>query len=240
MNGLFRVRKRDSHVSFAVGIAGERGKLQRVIRGAQIPRRHLGNMLQSFFVRKDIFLAQALMAVGQRLFQRVDNIVVGKVFKFKHTATGNDSGRHRRIRIFRRRTDKDNRALFDSRQKRVALRFIKTVTFVQQKIRTLVVHFQIVTRRFHRLFHVRNPCIDGVELDKLPVRPQSDYVGKGSFPTAGRAPKNTATQPIGGNRAAQKRAFRNDMLLPDKLVQRIRAHPLCQRLRRFFIVVKIK
>ena len=53
-------------------------------------------------------------------------------------------------------------ALLNGRQKGIALRFVETVTFVQKQIGTLAKQFQIIPCLFHRLFYVRNPCVDGV------------------------------------------------------------------------------
>ena len=81
---------------------------------------------------------------------------------------------------------------------------------------------------------------DRREVDELGLRHPRDDPGKRGLAGPRRSPENTATKPIGRDRTAQERAFRNDMLLPDKFVQRVCTHALRERFRRFFVVVKIK
>ncbi|MFR1983233.1 MAG: hypothetical protein ACLS4Z_05490 [Christensenellaceae bacterium] len=54
------------------------------------------------------------------------------------------------------------------------------------------------------------------------------------------APENTASQFVRGDRAAKQRMLGYDMLLSDKFVQIIGAHPFRQRFGGFFVVVEIE
>lgn len=69
--------------------------------------------------------------------------------------------------------------------KESALRLIEAVALVQHQIGALAVHFQIVPRGIHRFFHVRHARIDGVELDKVPVRAERDDIGERRLAAAG-------------------------------------------------------
>ena len=61
-------------------------------------------------------------------------------FKLEHPAPRHYRGRHRRVRVFGGRTDKNNRAAFYRGEKTVRLRFTETMTFVEQKIGLLAVY----------------------------------------------------------------------------------------------------
>lgn len=86
-------------------------------------------------------------------------------------------------------------------EKGIALGLIETVALVQHEIGTLAVQFQIVAGGIDGMLDIRHARVDGVELDKLPIRGQSDDIGERSLSAAGRAPENAASQLIGGDGA---------------------------------------
>ena len=227
------------NVSVAVRLGRERGKFQRVIRHAQIARRHIGKVLISRLVHVEQHIAEASFSIRRRLFQGVFNIRFTEFFKLEHAATGNDCGRHRRIRVFRSGTDKDDIPALYGRQKRIGLRFVETVAFVEQKIGALAVEFQILPRLFHRRLDVGNPRVDGVELNVVSARGICNDIGERGLARTRRAPEDTAAKPVRFNCAGQQAGFRNDMFLPDKFFERARPHALCKRLHGIFIQFSI-
>ena len=114
------------------------------------------------------------------------------------------------------------------------------MALVEHEIGALAEHLQIASRRIHRLFDVGDAGVDGIQLDELAVRLGSNDVGERRLSAAGRAPEDTAAQAVEGDGAAQERAFRDEMLLPDKFFERACAHALGERFRLFFVVVEIK
>src|SRR5699024_7015245 len=150
-----------------------------------------------------------------------------------------DGGRHGRVGIFRRGADKDDGPLLDGGQKGIRLRLVEAVALVQKKIGLFSVQFAGVARVLHRLFSVGDPALNGLRFDKLAVRGGSDDVGERGFSASGRAPENTAAQPVQADGAPQETAGSHNVLLADKLVQIVGPHLVRQRLCVVFVVVQI-
>ena len=221
------------------GRRGEHGELERVVRRAQIPRRRARNVREGVRVHFYVVSAQSL-ARSERRLQRAADLLLGQPLELKHAAAGDDRGRHGRVRVFRRRADKDDRALLDERQQRIELRLVETVALVEQKIGALVVELERRARVLRSFLHIGDAALHCVQLDEIAVCRARDNVRERRLAAAGRSPKDAAPQPVQPDGAAQKAPLRNDMALPDELIEVGRAHLLRKRLCRVFIVVQIK
>ena len=131
------------HDDLSVGLRrrGEHGKFQSVIRRSQIAARRYSDMLERFGRKFYVVGAEPLALIVKGLQKRVANIFGREMVKLEHAATRHDSGRHGSVRVFCRRTDKDDCTLFDRGKQAVRLRFVKAVALVQQKIRSAVIEF---------------------------------------------------------------------------------------------------
>ncbi len=113
LNGLLRIRKRDFYRSVRLRRGGQYGKLQRVVSRTQISARQPCNVPERLLFDRRVIIAQTSALVRNRLFECGENFVLGKTLKLEHPASRHNCGRHRSVRIFRSRTDKNYRALFD-------------------------------------------------------------------------------------------------------------------------------
>ena len=165
------------------------------------------------------------------------NICIRQSLELKHAAARHDRRRHGRIRIFRCGADEKDRSLFDGRKKRIGLRLVKAMAFIQKQIRLLPVHFQRVPRLLHRFFYVGNAALNRVQFDKISVRRGRYDVSQSCFAAARRSPKNTAAQPIELNGPPQEAALRHDMLLPDEFIEVIGTHLIRKRFRVVLVIV---
>ena len=114
------------------------------------------------------------------------------------------------------------------------------MNLIDEEDRLLARSAQPVGRRRHDFPHLGDIALDSAQADKFRLRHRRDDLREGGFARAGRAGKNDRRQSIRLDRAAQEFAGREDVLLPDKLLERARSHPagerrggigLCVRLR---------
>ena len=122
------------------GRRGEDGELERIVRRAQIPRAHLRDMRYRLFIHLR-FIGVESLARGERLFERALDFPVREPPELEDAAAGDDSGRHARVRVFRRRADKNDGSLLDGGQERIGLRLIEAVALVEQEIGFFAVQF---------------------------------------------------------------------------------------------------
>ena len=184
--------------------------------------------------------AQSLALIVQGTHERAADLLHGERLELKDAAAGYDRGRHRGVRVLRRRADEHDGPLLDRGQQGVRLRLVEAVALVQHEVGAPSEHLQVVARLVDRLLDVRNARIDGVELDERRVGAGRNDVCERRLARAGRAPEDAAAQPIERDGAAQQAALRDEMLLPHKLVHGVGAHALCERLRLLLVVVEIK
>ena len=184
--------------------------------------------------------AKPLALIVQGAHERAADLLHGERLELKDAAAGYDRGRHRGVRVLRRRADEHDGALLDRGEQGVRLRLVEAVALVQHEVGASAEHLQVVARLVDRLFDVRNARIDGVELDKRRVGARRNDVGERRLARAGRPPEDAAAQPIERDGAPQKAALRDEVLLPHELIHGVGAHALRERLRFFFVIVEIK
>ena len=91
-------------------------------------------MRNRLFFYLEIKFAVTSFFIVNRPIEGFFNGVVVQPLKLEHPASRHDCGRHRGVRILRRRTDKDYRSVLDCRQKTVRLSFAEPMTFIEQQI----------------------------------------------------------------------------------------------------------
>ena len=136
------------------------------------------------------------------------------------------------IGVLGRRANQRDHTRLHVRQQRVLLGLVPAVHFIDEQDRALVVHppaFLRLTDHPAQLGHPRQDRRDGLEVGPG-VR--GDHLGQRGLAGAGRAKEDDRRkQAVGFDRPPQQPPRPDDMLLPDELIQRARAH--ARRQRRF-------
>ena len=132
-------------------------------------------------------------------------------------------------RVFRRRADEAHHAALDGGKDAVALRFAPSVAFVQQQVCRLPIQAAPVLRFLDDLSHIRHAAGYGVKLHKSGMRRIGDDGGERRFAAPRRAVEDGGSHAVGLDGAAEQPPRSDDVPLPDKFVQRSRAHAVSQR-----------
>ena len=136
--------------------------------------------------------------------------------------------------ILGRRADEHDVAGFDAGQKRVLLRLVEAMDFVDEDDRSAAGGPSQALGVGHDLADFLDAGQHGAERHEASLRRVRDDAGERRLAGAGRAPENDRLQEIALDGFAQRLAGREQLLLADELVERARAHPLGQRRRRPF------
>lgn len=129
----------------------------------------------------------------------------------------------------RRRADQPHHAAFHIRQKNVLLRFVEPMNFVDEQNRGLAGIFQTIPRRSQNAPHVRHIRFHAAEPFEFIFRLVGNDLRERSFAGAGRPIKNQRLNPIRFDSAPEKLAGSENVVLPAIFVQRLWAHPRCER-----------
>ena len=122
---------RDDGAAVRLKLAVQHHHLQRVQRRARVAVRERGDPLGHVVLHHDHAVAEAAR-VGQRAAQHPGQLLGGKRVKYKYFTTREKRRIDLKRRVFRRRADQDDAALFDKRQKRVLLRLVEAVDLVHK------------------------------------------------------------------------------------------------------------
>jgi hypothetical protein len=142
---------------------------------------------------------------------------------------------HFKGRILRRRADQQNIPRFHVRQKRVLLRAIEPVHFIDKHDRPRAV----MPRRF-RTRHYFLDFLDArhyrAERNEFGLRAASDHTGESRLPAPRRTPEEHRCEIVALNLNAQRLAGSKKVFLPDEFIERLRTHPIRERTpgERFF------
>ncbi|MPM40321.1 hypothetical protein SDC9_86961 [bioreactor metagenome] len=238
LTGLGGDFARDVHHAHFVRRGGQHRELQRVERVSAVPVGDGGKGMQRFLVQFDAHPPEPAFFVLERVLHRLLNVLVGQRIKLKHAAAGDDGARHRDHRVFRRRSDEADRALFERGKQRVALGLAPAVALVEQQVGRLAIELEPLLRFLDNGAEFLDPRGDGVELDKRAAGRVGHNRGKRGLARTRWAKKDGGLQPVGQNCAAQQLALADNVLLADELVQRARAHAIRKRRVLFYIALK--
>src|SRR5271155_2778406 len=124
------------------------------------------------------------------------------------------------------------------RQKRVLLRFIEAVHFIDEDDSAA----PIVARGLrggHYLLDFLNPGEDRAEGNEIRTRAVGNHASESRFAAAGRAPKKHRANIVALNLHAQRFAGPKQIFLPDKFVGRLRTHAVRQRARPRILLLRL-
>ena len=137
-------------------------------------------------------------------------------------------GVHFKRRIFRGRADQDNVAALDIRKKRVLLRFVEAMNFVDEHDRAAPELAGALRIGHHRLDFF-DASENGAEGNKIGLRETRDQARQRRFADPGRAPQNQRLQLIALDLDAQRLSRREDVLLADEAFPGLGPHAFGER-----------
>ena len=166
--------------------------------------------------------------VFDRALHQLHKFILGKRLQNEHLAARQKCGIHLKRGVLRRRTDEHDAALFHKRQKRVLLRLIKAVDFIDEQQRALT-HAVVLLCLAHHAANFLDAARHGAEIDEIRLRPRRNDLRQRRFTHARRPPENHRRHAVFFNQLPQHLALAEQMALPRKFLQRPRPHPRRKR-----------
>ena len=169
-----------------------------------------------------------MFLVGQRAAQQAGD------FRFGERLQGVDAGAREQRRddlegrILRGRADEDDISGFHVGQKSVLLGLVEAMHFVD-KNNGPASGAPRVFGGGHHVLDLANAAEHRAEGDKFGVRAARDQARERGLAAAGRSPQNHRAEIVAFDGHAQRLAGAEQRLLPGKLLERARTHPLGQR-----------
>src|SRR5699024_8184075 len=120
--------------------------------------------------------------------------------------------------------DEDDAALLHKGEEGVLLGLVEAVNLVDKDDGALAVA-AVVLRLLHHRADLLDAAGDGREADARGPGVAGDHPGKAGFAHPRRPPEDHRGDAVALNKAAQRLAGAQQVLLPDKFVQRLRPHP---------------
>ena len=168
------------------------------------------------------------LLVSQRPLEQQDDLFFGQRLENVNPAAGEQRRYDLEGGIFRGRADQADVALLHVRQESILLRLIEAVNLVDENDGARAV----LPRPLgvgHHLLDFLDPSEDGGELDELRLGHVRDDLRQRGFARARRAPENQRARIVALDLRVQRLARSDEVLLPDKFVQRARTHAIRQR-----------
>ncbi len=176
-----------------------------------------------------MLLSQAALLVVQRAFDQRAHVVVGERLEHEHARAREQRGVDLERRVLGRRADQRDGAVLDVRQHRVLLRLVEAVDLVDEQHGAPARGAQLL-RVGHDAPQVGDAGADRGEPGEVRARLLRDDARERRLPGAGRPPQDHRRRLVGLDRAPQRAAGPDDLLLADELVERARPHPRGERL----------
>ena len=200
-----------------VGIAVEHGHFQSGQRRPRVAVGEGGDGVKELIGNTHLFLAEAPF-VGDGSAEQSLQIFIGKSLQYKDFTAGKEGAVHLKGGILRGRADQDDAALFHKGQKRVLLRLVKAVDFIDKKDGLLTVS-AVLLGFFHHLADLFDAAGHGGKADKGRLGAVGDDLRQGGFAHAGRSPEDHRGDVVALQQAAEDLAFPQQMALTDKFLQ---------------------
>ena len=163
------------------GIAGKHAHLQRRKRSAGIAIAHLGQELQGIVVQMHVLLAEARVLIGQRTAKERFDVVDTQRLELEHPAAADQRAIHGEERIGGGRADERDDTFFNIRQKRVLLRLVEAMDFVDEQQRAQAAAGELVARLFQNLAKFLHAAGHRAELHESPLAAPWQAVGPAWF-----------------------------------------------------------
>ena len=154
---------------------------------------------------------------------------VGQRLQHEHLRARQQRRVHLERRILRRRADQDDVAGLDAREEGVLLRLVEAMDLVHEDDRPPAHAPPPILRRGHDLLDLLDAGEHGAERHEVRLRDVGDHARERRLAGAWRSPEDDRLQQVALDRLAQRLAWREDVVLPDDLVERARAHAFGER-----------
>src|ERR1700688_2623720 len=173
-------------------------------------------------------LTEAAFFIDERASKKYNNLIFGQWLQHIDAAAREQGGVDFEGRVFCRRSDQADAAFFDMRQKGVLLRLVEAVNFVDEDDGARAVLAGAGGVAYYPL-----DFLDAREhsrkFDKVSLCDAGNNFGESSFACTRRAPEDHRRRIIAFDLHAQRFARSDQMLLPNKFVERARTHAIRQR-----------
>ncbi len=184
---------------------------------------------QNLILRRELHRPKPAFVVLERAPQQKHDLLFGERLQHVHPAA-----RQQRRVDFERRIlggcpNQPDVSFFHVRKKCVLLGLVEAMNFVDENHGASAV----LPRSLgvgHDLLDFLDPGEHGAELDKLRAGQAGDDLRQRSLAGAGRPPEDQRAQVVALNLRPQRLAWRDQMLLPDELIERARTHAVGQRI----------
>jgi len=173
--------------------------------------------------------AESAFSVRQRAIDHRADRFLRQRLQRDHAAPRQQRGVDRERRILSRRADQHEQSVFDVRQERVLLRLVEAMNLVDEHERALPSSRPARLGGRDRVANLRNArqhCRERLEREARVLR---DQLRERRLAGARRAPQQKRSSLAALDRATQRAAFADDLLLTQILLQRLRPHAFGER-----------
>ncbi len=209
-----------------------RGDLQRVVGVAAVAAGVAGDHFERIVVSGQLQRAETALTVFQGSPQQRGDLFVGERFEHIDAAAREQRRNNLKGRILGRCADQPDGAALDVGQKGVLLRLVEAVNLIDEQDGARV-HLRGLRGGDHHLLDLLDAAHHGGKLDEGGLGGLGDDLGQRGLAHSRRTPQNHGAGPrsvelVAFDLHAQRFAGANQVLLAAQLIQRARAHPLCQ------------
>jgi hypothetical protein len=177
----------------------------------------------------DLEAAQPPLAVGQGPAQDQRELRHVQRLQHHHPAPGQQRGVDLEGRVLGGGADEGDVARLDVGEQGVLLPLVVAVDLVDEEHGAAAFVLAAVLRFLQDLPQLLDPREDGAQRLEVGGGDAADDVGQSRLPRAGGAPQDDGGDPVGLDRAAQRRVGAQRFFLAEDLVQRAGAHAIGQR-----------
>ena len=209
------------NADFAVSAHCKGDCLEGVEGAAQVAVANVGNAFEGVGVGCYGHLAESARFVGQSAVEHLHDIVGRKRLEFEKMAARQKRRVDVKTGVLGRRADEPYVAVLDVWQKKVLLRLVEAVDFVDEKNRALAA---VVARHRQNVAKLRNVREHRVYLDEPRFRFAGDYIGESGLSAPRRPVENQRAERVRRHKARQQTTFAQNVRVPDDLRKRTRAH----------------
>ena len=221
---------RDMSDALIVDVGVENRHFEGRERGTRVAVRRGGDHLDELRGHLDLLSSEPFRG-RQRAVEEFEDLFGGKRVENENFASRQERAVDLERGVFRRGAYENDRALLDKGEKRVLLRLVEAMDFVDEEDRSLSER-AVAIRLLHNGANLLDPARDGGEVDELRPRDLRDHVRQGRLPYAGRPPEDHRRDRVLLNHPSQDLPFPEESPLTDDFVERLRSKPRGEGLRR--------
>jgi hypothetical protein len=142
-----------------------------------------------FTFEEHLSAAVSAFRILERAPDQAPDVILGKRPKLENARARNQRADHLEVRVFGRRADQHDRAVFHMREQRVLLGFVPAMDFVDEEDCADVVEFAALARLGDNTAQFGHAGEHRAESLEVGFCASGDDLGEGGFPAAGWPPK---------------------------------------------------